>query len=62
MRRLVLGTLSLTIGALSLATGLAAPAQAGPPPIPVGVSGEPNNGICVTISYMVPQCVDLGQP
>jgi hypothetical protein len=57
MRRLV-----LSLVALGLATGFAAPALAGPPPIPVGVSGEPNNGICVTISYMTPQCIDLGQP
>ena len=57
MRRMVLGTV-----ALGLAIGCAAPALAGPPSIPVTVTGEPNNGICVQISYMVPQCIDLGEP
>ena len=60
MRRVLLGSAAL-IGALGLTTGFAAPALAGPPPIPVTVTGEPNNGICVQISYMVPQCIDIGQ-
>jgi hypothetical protein len=56
MRLLVtaLITAGITIGA-------AAPALA-KPDIPVTVTGNGNGGICVTISYQVPQCVDLGQP
>ena len=57
MRRLLIGTI-----AAGIAAGAAAPALAGPPPIPVGVTGNGNGGICVTVSYMVPQCIDFGQP
>jgi hypothetical protein len=58
MRRLVFSTV-----ALGLAAGLAAPALAAqnPPPVPVGVGGDGNNGICVYAFTWVPQCVDLGQ-
>ena len=62
MRRVVLRTVVLSFSALSLTIGVAAPALAGPPPIPVTVTGEPNNGICVQVSSMVPQCIDIGQP
>ena len=57
MRRLLTASL-LTAGMLA---GFAAPAFA-KPDIPITVTGEPNGGICVTISRQVPQCVDLGQP
>lgn len=58
MRRLV-----LLSAATCLLAGGVAPALAKPdvPPVPVGVSGNGNGGICVTVSYQVPQCVDLGQ-
>lgn len=56
MRRLV-----LTATALVLAGGAAAPALAGELPPIIGVGGNGNGGVCVTISYQVPQCVDLGQ-
>jgi hypothetical protein len=56
MRLLV--TALLTAG---ITLGVAAPALA-KPDIPVTVTGEPNGGVCVTISYQVPQCIDLGQP
>ena len=57
MRRLVIASL-LTAG---ITVGAAAPAFA-KPDIPITVTGEPNGGICVTISRQVPQCIDLGQP
>ena len=58
MRRLLLATIAVGITA-----GAAAPALAKPnvPPVPVTVTGNGNNGVCVTVSYQVPQCVDLGQ-
>jgi hypothetical protein len=62
VRRIALATTTI-----ALAGGLVAPAfttasvVAGPPPLPVGVSGHGNNGVCVWISEQVPQCVDLGQ-
>ncbi len=58
MRRLVLATL-----AVGVAAGLAAPALAKPPvpPVPVGVGGDGNNGVCVYAFSWVPQCVDVGQ-
>jgi hypothetical protein len=55
--RLLIAAL-LTAG---ISVGAAGPAFA-KPDIPVTVTGEPNGGICVTVSYQVPQCVDLGQP
>jgi len=57
MRRLLIASL-LTAG---ITVGAAAPAFA-KPDIPITVTGEPNGGVCVTISYQVPQCIDLGQP
>ena len=57
MRRIL--TASLLVAGFTV--GAAAPAFA-KPDIPVTVTGEPNGGICVTISRQVPQCVDLGQP
>jgi hypothetical protein len=54
----LLTTAVLTAG---VTFGFAGPALA-KPDIPVTVTGEPNGGICVTISEQVPQCVDLGQP
>jgi len=57
VRRLLIGTI-----AAGIAAGAAAPALAGPPPIPVGVTGHGNGGICVTVSSMEPQCIDFGQP
>ena len=57
MRRIL--TASLLVAGFTI--GAAAPAFA-KPDIPVTVTGEPNGGICVTISRQVPQCVDLGQP
>ena len=57
MRRLLTASL-ITAGIFA---GTAAPAFA-KPDIPITVTGEPNGGICVTISKQVPQCVDLGQP
>jgi len=62
VRRLALTTAAAAIvGGVAASTGAAASVVAGPPPVPVGVTGNGNNGICVTISYQVPQCVDLGQ-
>lgn len=57
MRRLLIGTI-----AAGIAAGAATPALAGPPPIPVTVTGHPNGGICVQVSSMDPQCVDFGKP
>ena len=56
----LLMTALLTAG---ISLGVAAPAFA-KPDIPVTVTGEPNNGVCVTVSVSDPvtQCVDLGQP
>jgi hypothetical protein len=56
VRRLI-----LTTAAIALAGGVAAPALATELPPIVGVGGNGNGGVCVTISYQVPQCVDLGQ-
>ena len=57
--RLVLTTL-MTLGFVA---ALNAPAFASPN-VPVTVTGEPNNGICVTVTVGDPvkQCIDLGQP
>ena len=57
MRRLLIASL-LTVGFVA---GASAPAFA---KTLVTVTGEPNNGICVTVSVSDPvtQCVDLGQP
>ena len=59
MRRLLIASV-LTAG---FTVGVAAPAFARPD-LPVTVTGEPNNGVCVTVSVSDPvtQCVDLGQP
>src|SRR4051794_26077860 len=57
VRRLLIGTI-----AVGIAAGAAAPALAGPPPIPVTVTGHPNGGICVQVSSLDPQCLDLGKP
>ena len=59
MRRLLIASV-LTAG---ITIGAAAPAFA-KPDLPVTVTGEPNNGICVTVTVTDPvtQCVDLGQP
>ena len=59
MRRLILAATALGIAAGFTAPALASPTA--PPPLPVTVTGNGNNGVCVTISYQVPQCVDLGQ-
>jgi hypothetical protein len=58
MRILVIAAL-----AVGIVAGASAPALASPN-IPVTVTGEPNNGICVTVSVSSPvtQCVDLGKP
>jgi hypothetical protein len=58
VRRLLIGTI-----AAGIAVGAALPSFAQPvvPPVPVTVTGHGNGGVCVTISYQVPQCVDLGQ-
>ncbi len=54
MRRMLIATI-----AVGIAVGAAVPALAGGL---VKVSGEANNGICVTVSDLTTQCVDLGQP
>jgi hypothetical protein len=54
---LLIGTI-----AVGIAAGAAAPALAGPPPIPVTITGHPNGGICVIISDQEPQCIDFGKP
>jgi len=53
-------TAVLTIGILA---GASAPAFASPN-LPVTITGEPNNGICVTVTVSDPltQCIDLGRP
>ena len=62
MRRLALAIATAAVaGGAAASTGTAASVVAGPPPLPVGVTGHGNNGVCVTVSYQVPQCVDLGQ-
>lgn len=47
--------------AIGIVVGVSAPAFAG---LPVTVTGEPNNGVCVTETATAPvtQCIDLGQP
>ena len=54
MRRLLIG-----IVAVGITAGAAVPALAG---LPITISGEENNGVCVTVSDLPKQCVDLGQP
>ena len=46
-----------------IVAGLRAPALASAN-VPVTVTGEANNGVCVTVSVSDPvtQCIDLGQP
>jgi hypothetical protein len=50
--------------AVGIVAGASAPALASTNKIPVTITGEPNNGICVTVSVSDPitQCIDLGQP
>jgi ABC-type Fe2+-enterobactin transport system substrate-binding protein len=57
--RIVL-TAVMTVGFLA---GVSAPALASAN-VPVTVTGEANNGVCVTVSVSDPvkQCIDLGQP
>jgi hypothetical protein len=52
-----------TVMTLGFIAGVSAPALASVDG-PVTVTGEPNNGICVTVSVSDPvkQCIDLGQP
>jgi hypothetical protein len=56
-----LGLLVTALIATGITIGAAAPAFA-KPDIPVTVTGNGNGGVCVNISYEVPQCVDLGRP
>lgn len=58
----ILLTAVMTVGFLA---GVSGPALASAN-VPVTVTGEPNNGVCVTVavsvSEPVKQCIDLGQP